>query len=160
MWQVLVGFALGAEPAVSVRQDGSVHGTVTIQADASAVRAVMSDPVLVASIEGGTKVSAKKDGDCQLVSYTIPHPLMEVSYTARGCSAGDGMVYTLVESEDLKRFTSSWMVSAAGEGQTTLEYTVLTVPSFPMPQRIISYQATAGVERFLARVAQHIEARR
>jgi len=149
--------ALAADPSVSIRADGTVVGEVVVAATEAEIRSVISDQMLLSTWDPDTNVRTAPDGACTKVWYTIPHPLAQMEYTTRACPTDRGLTYTLTESDDVESLAASWEIMDAGEGRHTLRYSIRLVPTLPIPQWIISRQASQSVLPFLSQVQGHLE---
>lgn len=156
MLGLLVAMALAAEPVVEKGDDSWVIGYVDVSASPDAVMALVKDPELVAKIDGSTKVSATKDGDCVVASNHVDHPIASVDYRTRSCPEGDRVVTITLVDGDMKSFDARWEVEDR-EGGSRVHYRIRTVASFFVPQFVVDRASMKGTEKMLGKVRDHLE---
>ncbi len=157
MLALLFSVALAAEPTITVNSDHTVVGEILVGISLEEAEAIIADPVKMASIDGTTNVTQDgTEGDCKRLNYSIPNPVASISYRAKACPRGSGWIYTLISSDDLSEYHSSW--SATREGtQTRIRYEIRTIPSIPVPQFIVNRQSQNAVDGFLTRLSDYLD---
>lgn len=167
MSPALLGLALSLsahaqEPQVSVLSDKeTVRATVEIAVDAETATALIRDHRKKAIASGKVDMTiedVRKDGACEVMKWTVPHPVKTVSYTARSCQTASGTTVDLVESDDFDAFSSDWRVEPAGEGRARLVVLLRSIPSFPVPLAIARAQTKAALARSLTNIKANLEA--
>ena len=163
LWFAVIAASWGAEPPGSApefttTESGSIRGTVTIASDPSAIVGLIHDPVkLGLALDGEAKVEATPGQEgCLRVTTHAPHPIMSVTYVARGCPTKDGFVTELIESKQLKSFHSVWTVTPV-EGGAKVSYDLRVRPSFPLPSMIVRRTSRNGVRDSLTALKAHFE---
>ena len=118
--------------------------------------ALLNDPQQMSQIDGVLKVEVLKvHKNCKDIKYTIPHFLLELEYIAQACLQDNRIELTLLESEDLSSFTSSWLIEPTEQG-SLITYSIRSIPTFPLPLFIIRSQTQSSVESFFKRFISHI----
>ena len=151
-----IAAATAAEPTIEVTDTGAVRGAVFVAAPAGQIRALLLDaPARIAVLGGaGTTATFEPDGPCVLEHTFAPNAIRSVRYTVRSCPSDAGLLGTLVQSDDLARLTSAWVVSAA-DGGAWVTYELDAAPTFPLPAFVVRAGTKAGVSDALAALARH-----
>lgn len=122
-------------PVVQVQDDGWVYGRVEVGASASALEALIRDPILLNEIiQPDARVSVRADADpsCQRVELSAPHPLLPTAYVSRDCWSDDGLTSHLVSSPQLAELDSTWAIEPHGDHSVVeFQLRVRTVTPFP-----------------------------
>ena len=150
-----------SEPDVT-SSDGWVLGTIDIKADPALILRLVRNPFEVARVEGrGVEVSVlltNEDG-CSDLYLEVPSVVLRLRYQERSCITQLGRHSILLESSDLKVYESEWWVeSIPGRTGATLRYRVRTVPSFPVPRRLVERITKRSVRRMLDSLRTELEA--
>ncbi len=155
-WAIATASDGAAELKVETTEQGSQRGSVVVSAEVSAVAAIVRDPVRVGQLVGDarTTVRAVDDGACHTVTTETKHPIMAVSYVARGCPTDEGYRMELVESSQLRRFRSVWTVREVPTG-TEVTFDLEVKPSFPLPGMIVRRSSRKGVVDSLEALRRH-----
>jgi hypothetical protein len=157
MLTLLLPVALAAEPTITVTGNNTIVGEILVESSLAEAEAIIADPVKMATIDGTTTVTQEgTEGNCKRLIYIIPNPVASISYRAKACPHGSGWVYTLISSDDLSEYHSSWSATAEG-GQTRIHYEIRTIPSIPVPQFIVNRQSQSAVKGFLTRLSDYLE---
>lgn len=151
------------DPVMTVLADRrTVQGVVEIAVDLPTARALVQDPHRT-SAAGDPTVSVEDlgpDGACRRVRWTVPHPIKTVSYVGRMCDTAQGAEISLVESDDLDEYASTWAVEALGPDLVRLTCAVRSTPSFPLPASIVRGQIQQELGETLQHIKQALERRR
>lgn len=167
MSPALLGLALSLsahaqEPQVSVLDDKkTVRAAVEIDVDAATATALIQDhrkKAVASGKEDMTIEDVRQDGACQVMKWTIPHPVKTVSYVARSCEVEGGTSVNLVESDDFDDYAADWRVESAGEGRARLIVHLRSIPSFPIPGAVVRSQVKAALTRSLTNIKANLEA--
>lgn len=167
MSPALLGLALAVsahaqEPRVSVLDDReTVRATVEIDVDPATATALIRDHRKKAIASGKpdmTIEAVRTDGACQVMRWTVPHPVKTVRYVARSCEVDGGTSVHLVESDDFDDYASEWRVEPAGEGRSRLIVHMRSIPSFPIPGAVVRAQVKAALSRSLSNIKASLEA--
>lgn len=147
-------------PAVAALPDGiTVEGRVEIAAPPEAVLRLVRDPVRTLSASGSNARIAvgDKSGGCPQYTWTVPNPILNVSWVGQHCRTAAGGETTLVRSDSIKAHRASFVVEAVSATQSRLVYQVMTVPFAPIPNAIIRRQTEKEVTSFLSHLQAHLE---
>lgn len=159
---VLSVSANAQEPEVSVLADKkTVRAAVEIAVDPATATALIRDHRKKAVASGQADMTiedVRTEGACQVMKWTVPHPIKTVSYTARSCDTAGGTSVNLVESDDFDDFVSDWTVEPAGAGRSRLVVSLRSIPSFPIPGAIARAQTKAALARSLSNIKATLEA--
>lgn len=139
----MVSQVCAAEPSEpTIASDGTVRSNVFVEADAAAVRQVISDPVALSKLNPDV-LSARviSHGACDMVEVTTRGMTTPLSYVVQRCPTSSGYTETLVSSEDFSAVAVSWKLESV-PGGTNISYSIRTSPDLPVPQRLVS-MATA-----------------
>lgn len=110
------------------------------------VRAFLVDPALAASLTPDTEsVEVLEDGVCDRVKTTNKGLVTDVVYIVERCYPDEGVVETLIESEDFETYEARYTLSEV-EGGTLVVYTVTVGIDMPVPD----WTVRLGVERSTA----------
>lgn len=121
------------------------------------VAAVISDPPAIGRIDGTVTVTAVPDGECQMVTTKVDHPIASVLYDSRVCAEGEGTWHALLADDGMKSFESYWTVEAV-DGGTKLGYRVRTLTNLMVPQWIINRSSSKSVTHTFEALRDHLEA--
>jgi len=151
--------ASSTEPTVQQLADHKVSGTVIVAAPLERVQSVLSDPRYIAKIDdNGTVVTILGNkAACQSIRTTVDNPIASISYDAEVCPIAGGWRTRLVQSDDLQAFESTWKLSAAEDGKTTVQYDVRTIPDIPVPQFVVDRATRSSVHSMLVKLRKHLE---
>jgi hypothetical protein len=143
--------------SITTSDDGTVLAKVQTDYEPQRIIELLNDPQKMSQIDGELQVSILGTFEnCKDVEYTIPHFLMDITYTARACLEKNRIQLTLLESDDLSDFSSYWDIKAKDNG-SEITYSIRSIPKFPLPMFVIRQQTQAGVEAFFERFLSYIE---
>ena len=149
-------------PVVAVLDDReTVRAAIEIDVDAAIATALIKnhDEKAFASGKLDMRIEpVRQEGGCEVLKWTIPHPLKTVSYTARSCESKGGILVRLVESDDFAQYDSEWRVEPAGEGRSRLIVHLRSIPAFPIPGVVVRAQVKASLTRSLSNIKASLEA--
>ncbi|MFK7930797.1 MAG: hypothetical protein AB8H79_21620 [Myxococcota bacterium] len=154
MWMFLAIAALAGPPSVAVQSDGSVIGTAELDVSAEVIRANLSDPLWLPTVDGGGTVVVVEgtEGPCLRLKSTSPSSVMTVKYRTKRCPTSTGFRSTLIDSNAFKSYTTSWVFKDIGNGKSTATYTIMANSSLWVPEGIVRRQTRLGIERMLTNV--------
>jgi len=158
-WTAAPAFA-SPPPAVAALPDGiTIEGRVEINAPADAVISLVRDPVktLAASGSSARIAAGAQQGGCALFTWTVPNPILNVSWEGKHCRTAAGGETTLVRSDSIQAHRASFVVQTVSPTQSRLVYQVMTVPFAPIPSAIIRRQTEKEVTSFLTHLQAHLE---
>ena len=154
------GAALAAPPAVvGALPDGiTIEGRVEIDAPAADVIALVRDPVKTLAASGSdARISVgAREGGCALYTWSVPNPILSVSWVGRHCGTAQGGETSLVSSDTIEAHRASFVVEAISATRSRLVYQVMTVPTAPIPHAIIRRQTEKEVTSFLTHLQSHL----
>ncbi|MFT5680649.1 MAG: hypothetical protein ACI8RZ_001555 [Myxococcota bacterium] len=157
MLAFLLPVALAATPTITVTGNNTIVGEILVAASLADAEAIIADPVKMATIDGTTNVTQDgMEGSCKRLNFVIPNVVASISYRAKACPQGAGWIYTLISSDDLTEYHSSWSATQEGE-QTRIRYEIRTIPSIPVPQFIVTRQSKTAVTGFLTRLGDYLD---
>lgn len=157
MLALLLPVALAAEPTISVTSNNTIVGEVLVDVPLDEAEAMIADPVRMAQIDGTAQVTQEgSEGTCKRLLYRIPNAVASVSYRAKACPDQGGWIYTLISSDDLSEYHSSWSAIREGD-RTRIRYEIRTIPSIPVPQFVVNRQSKSAVYGFLSRLSASME---
>lgn len=117
-----------------------------VQAPVEDVRAFLEDPVQAASLTPDVlSVEVLEDNECDLVKTTNAGLVSSVAYVVLRCYPDEGVVETLVESEDFTHYGAAYALEET-EGGTQVTYSVTVGIDLPVPDWTIRI----GLERSTA----------
>lgn len=133
------GSAFAAAPTASVVGTGTVEGSVSVGLAPADLRARLRDPTFVRDVnDGGVSVKVETDdGSCLVAAFTAPNLILTVHYRVRQCGTADGWGMSLVDSEELAEYSSTWTITPEGDG-SLLTYRIHLAPKVPLPDTIVS----------------------
>ncbi|MED5372915.1 MAG: hypothetical protein VX899_17985 [Myxococcota bacterium] len=148
---------LGAPAQTQVNSDGSVISKVLVEAPVDEVRAALSSPEAIERIAGeDALVSQEREGSCWLVERYQAHPLLSVRFVTRACPSADGMVETLVHSDEMDQFQARWRFTET-EGGTAITYQVRTSLKIPAPQGLVRRESVKQCTAMLENMRDRLE---
>ena len=157
MYFLFNALSFASSLVINAFDDGTVLAKVQTHYEPKRIIALLNDPQKMSEIDGELRVSILQTFDnCKDIQYTIPHFLMDITYTARACLEQNRIKLTLLESDDLEDFASYWDIQSKGSG-SEITYSIRSIPKFPLPLFIIRQQTQAGVEKFFERFLSYID---
>lgn len=155
--------ALGSAPTSTVLSDGTVSSSIFIQAPPEEIRSRLDSPRTLARLTAQgdleSQVSTAEDSEgraCWLLSRKRESAMYAVAYRSRACLTEDGMVETLVDSEDLAEQSTRWKILAQGTGSlVTLQ--VRTETRLPVPGSLVRNAAIREGQASLVRLQKVFE---
>lgn len=150
--------ALGSTPTSTVLSDGTVSSSIYIEAAPEEIRARLDSPRTLASLAAQgdleSQESTTQDSEgraCWLLSRKRAGAMYSVAYRSRACLTEDGMVETLVESEDLSEQSTRWQVLPQGSGSLVV-LQVRTKTRMPVPSSLVRNAAIREGQASLLRL--------
>ena len=155
--------ALGSIPTSTILSDGTVSSSIYIQADPEDIRARLDSPRTLASLAAQgdleSQVSTTQDSEgraCWLLTRRRAGAMYQVAYRSRACLTDDGMVETLVDSEDLSEQSTRWQILPQGTG-TLVVLQVRTETRLPVPGSLVRNAAIREGQASLLRLQDVFE---
>ncbi|MFT5583993.1 MAG: hypothetical protein ACI9VR_001577 [Cognaticolwellia sp.] len=158
--------ALGSTPTSQVLSDGTVSSSIFIQAAPEQIRARLDSPRTLARLTAQgdleSQVSASQDGEgraCWLLTRERTGAMYKVAYRSRACLTEDGMVETLVDSEELIEQSTRWQVLPHGTGSLVV-LQVRTTTRLPVPSSLVRNASIREGQACLVRLQRAFETAR
>lgn len=155
--------ALGSTPNSTVLSDGTVSSSIFIQAAPEDIRARLDSPRTLASLaaqgdlESQEATTSDSEGRaCWLLTRRRAGAMYQVAYRSKACLTDDGMVETLVHSEDLSEQSTRWQVLPQGTGSLVV-LQVRTQTRLPVPSSLVRNAAIREGQASLVRLQSVFE---
>jgi len=142
--------AAESQPQIEVHDDGSVVGTVIIDAPYPEVHRYLEDPERTARLTGDTlEITIQRDGSCNDVRRKTRGLFSPLQLHTRRCPTSEGWDEQLAgESNDFHAYRAQWELSGGGSS-THITYTMYTDVNLPLPRSFIRRNVVTGVRQAL-----------
>ncbi len=152
---ILAMAAHGGDASVAVMDDGMVVGSITVEAEEPAVRALLRDATVVAELSSDViSIESEQTGDCEDTRKKTRGMFAPLTVHTRRCPTDDGWSERMVESDDFHRYETDWEVARTGAG-TRVTYKVQTDPD--LPRRFVLKNIVAGVKDTLEQLVSRLK---
>jgi len=155
MWWLYMVSAMAA-PTISLDGDVIV-GVVEVAAAPDVVRERIADPTWVNAVDAGNTdvtVADRAEG-CLVLDYLTTTTFATVRFRVRQCPTLDGVVTSLMQSDDFSAYQTSWVVRPNGvEGGAVLVYRQEVRTRLPVPAFIVRRQSKRHIASLLARLEE------
>lgn len=158
-WAVLAaalsGVTVAAEPQTVIQSDGTVEVRMTIPAETEAVLQVLADTNGVFSTLNTDiyRTVSEKRGVCEEVRRETRGVFRPFKFRSLRCPSKDGFVETLIDSDDITTFQSSWELTKTQEG-TAIVYKVHTELRSVFPRPLVLQGTLAGAKETVVNLAR------
>jgi hypothetical protein len=146
--------SMAAEPHVVVQSDGTVEVQLTVAASTEAVREILADTSGVYSTLNADIYSteSKQRGNCEEVRRETRGLFRPFKFRSLRCPSEAGFTETLLDSNDLTIYDSSWELTSTGEG-TKIVYRVHTELRAAFPRPLVLQGTLAGAKETVINLA-------
>ena len=128
--------AADSEPVITTMSDGTVVGTVHVEASPDAIKEMLADPAAAVRLAPEVLSAASAlapDGRCQLLEVRTQGLWNPLKYRAKVCPTSTGYSTELVDSDSFLALNTSWTITSA-DGGADVEFRVKSsIASIPDP---------------------------
>lgn len=160
MWTLLLAFALAADPtSANIDHDGAIIGIAHVEGvSAEEVRKKLADPRFVSKIHGGrTEMTVEPGGgDCLIVGYTSPNPILTARYTIKRCPHQGGFRGALIESPTFQDYSTRWSLTETDSG-VEIRYRLFLVPKVMVPTSLVRSSARKSIAGLMKKLHAHFK---
>lgn len=144
-------------PHFTSREDGTIVAEAKTSYSPKQLIDLLNNPIQMSKIDGDIEVVVLQSYEnCKDIQYTIPQMIFSITYTTKACLDGNRIDLTLLESNDLSEFSSSWDIQPTQEG-SFIRYSIRSIPKFPLPMFVIRSQTQSAVEDFFENLLTYIQ---
>ena len=160
-WAVLAaalsGVSMAAEPETVVQSDGTVEVRMTVAAETEAVRELLADTDGVYSTLNTDiyRTQSEKRGNCEEVRRETRGVFRPFKFRALRCPSKDGFTETLLGSDDITTYDTSWQLTSTEEG-TNIVYRVHTELRSAFPRPLVLQGTLAGAKETVVNLAREL----
>ncbi len=142
------------DPERPVFEDGYTLLTISIPAPSADVRAVLADPRYTLLLTPSVKeVEILDQGECDHTRSLAKAFFISLRYESRRCPTETGWREELVASEQVRVYSTEWIIEPA-EGGTRVQVRVRLQMKVDVPERLIAPTLAGQMKRALRKLAE------